>query len=92
LLQTHLEADILAQVVEPDRPDLPPDTAKAILSLRFNRAAVRRMNKLADKNRRGALRDAERAELERYVRVGDFLNLLHAKARVSLHNALFSKR
>ena len=42
------------------------------------------MNELAEKNRNGAITPSERALLERYVRVGNFLNLIHAKARCAL--------
>jgi uncharacterized protein YnzC (UPF0291/DUF896 family) len=81
------EADILSQVVAPDRADLPPELAQSILDLKFSHAAVDRMNELADKNNRGILSDAEREEMEKYMRVGSFLDLMQAKARLSLHNA-----
>jgi hypothetical protein len=38
------------------------------------------MNELAEKNRQNAIAPSERALLERYLRVGNFLNLIHAKA------------
>ena len=44
------------------------------------------MNELARKNQDGLLNDAEREELEGYVKVGDVLSLLHLKARRSLQN------
>ena len=78
------EADILGEVIAPDHPTLPEASANSILSLRFNQHAIDRMNELAEKNRRGELADAERALLEKYQRVGNFLNLLQAKARLSL--------
>jgi hypothetical protein len=78
------ESEILAQVVAPDQPTLPEASAKSILSLRFNQQAIDRMNELAEKNRRGALSEGEREVLERYQRVGNFLNLMQAKARLSL--------
>lgn len=78
------EAQILAQVVAPEKGVMPPALARSILDLRFNQDAVNRMNELAEKNRHDLLSDAERAELEKYQRVGNFLNLLQAKARLSL--------
>jgi hypothetical protein len=39
------------------------------------------MKELADKNRKGTIAPSDRALLERYPRVGNFLNLIHAKAR-----------
>ena len=44
------------------------------------------MMELADKNNRGTLSAAERQEMEKYARVGNFLDLLQAKARLSLKN------
>jgi hypothetical protein len=79
---TITEADILAQVIHPDQPGLPRELARAILDLRFDQAAVERMNELAEKNRQGTLTDAERADMEKYLRVGNFLNLMQAKARL----------
>ena len=82
---TITEADILAHIVAPGQPGLPPESARAILELKFDQTALKRMNDLAEKNRVGALSEAERIEMEKYLRVGQFLNLLQAKARVSLH-------
>jgi len=82
---TITEADILAHVIAPDQPGLPPESARAILALQFDQTALARMNDLAEKNRAGTLTEAERIEMEKYLRVGQFLNLLQAKARVSLH-------
>jgi hypothetical protein len=78
------EADILDQVVESGESGISPEVARAILGLKFNPQAVQRMNELAEKNRQGTLTADERAVLEKYLRVGNFLNLLQAKARLSL--------
>lgn len=78
------ESEILEQVIQSDSAALSPDAARALLGFRFNPAAVARMNELAEKNRKGAIAPSERALLERYVRVGNFLNLIHAKARSAL--------
>jgi hypothetical protein len=83
-MNTISEADILTDVVAPTQPTLPPAAARAILDLRFNTAANNRLNELAEKNRLGTLTDAERGDLDKYLRVGNFLNLMQAKARVSL--------
>jgi hypothetical protein len=81
------EADILSQVIAPDQPTLPAASAQSILALRFNQHAIDRMNELAEKNRQNALLEFERAELEKYQRVGNFLNLMQAKARLSLQQS-----
>jgi hypothetical protein len=78
------EADILGEVIAPDQPTLPEASARSILSLSFNERAIERMNELAEKNRRGELSENECRLLEMYQRVGNFLNLLQAKARLSL--------
>ena len=81
---TVTEADILAELVAPEEPNLRKDFARAILGVRFSAAARRRIKTLAAKNRRATLSDNERAELEKYLRVGLFIDLMQAKARASL--------
>jgi hypothetical protein len=83
-VSTDTEVEILEQVIDPHTAGMSPEAAKALLGLRFNEAAVARINALAEKNRQGTLSGAERALLERYQRVGNFLNLVHAKARCAL--------
>ena len=78
------ESAILEQVIEPGFAGMSPETAHALLRFRFNAAAAARINELAEKNRKGTIEPAERALLERYQRVGNFLNLVHAKARCAL--------
>jgi hypothetical protein len=78
------ESEILEQVIEPGATGMSPEAAQVLLRFQFNTAAVARMNELAKKNRRGTIAPSERALLERYQRVGNFLNLLHAKARCAL--------
>jgi hypothetical protein len=78
------ESEILEQVIEPGCAGMSREAAQALLRFQFNTAAVARMNELAEKNRNGSMAPAERALLERYVRVGNFLNLIHAKARCVL--------
>ncbi len=78
------ESEILEQVIDPGTAGMSPEAAQALLGFRFNATAVARMNELADKNRKGIIAPAERALLERYLRVGNFLNLIHAKARCAL--------
>lgn len=81
------EADILSEIIAPDQPTLPVSSAREILALCFNQQAIDRMNDLAEKSRHGTLAEAEHALLEKYQRVGNFLNLLQAKARLSLANS-----
>lgn len=78
------DAEILRAVVAPDEDGLSPESARALLDLRFQKPALDRMESLAERNRSGTLDPAERTELESYLRVGNFLNLVQAKARMSL--------
>jgi hypothetical protein len=78
------EADILNEVVAPDRPGLSQDAARSILALGFNENAQKRIGELLQANNLGTIVSEERAELDKYLRVGQLLDLLQAKARVSL--------
>jgi uncharacterized protein YnzC (UPF0291/DUF896 family) len=78
------EVDILNEMVAPDGGDFPPEGAKALLALQFTPKAVSRMNELAERNRLDALSSVEKAEMEKYMRVGNFLSVIKAKARLSL--------
>jgi hypothetical protein len=78
------ELEILAQVVGPGEPTLRAELARSILDMKFTEEAQAAIRGLLDKGNRGALSDAERAALDRYLRVGQFIDLLQAKARLSL--------
>ena len=84
---TISEADILSKVVAPDQAGLPAASARSILELGFSSDATRRMDELAEKNRQGTITAEEKAEMEKYMRVGNFLNLMQTKARLSLKEA-----
>jgi hypothetical protein len=79
------EAAIIARMIHPERADLPKDTAQAVLRLfGLDQADLDRMHDLAVKNQDDALTPAEKVELENYIRVSYFVDLMHAKARLSL--------
>lgn len=80
------EADIFARLIHPQVGNLPQEVSRLILDLRFEAEDITRMNELAEKNNRGLLSETEHQEMEKYLRVGNFLNLLHAKARQSLQH------
>ena len=81
---TITEFDILCDVISPKRANLPPEVARSILTWKFSAKSAAKMNKLADRNRRGKITEQEREELERFLRVGSLVNLAQAKARQSL--------
>ena len=78
------ELDILAEVVLPNEPTFPVEVSRAMLDLHFGERARRRIEELLARNRSGDIAIEDRFELEKYLRVGQFLDLLHAKARLSL--------
>lgn len=78
------EADILDELVEPHRSTLSARVAEELLSLSFNDSAKDTIRELLQKNNAGTITDVEKGTLENYLRVGEFLDLLQAKARVSL--------
>ena len=74
----HVESSIL------DRLVLPPESARAVLSIKFTADDEERMGELMDRNNQGILTARELAEMEGYHRVGTFLGVLQAKARLHL--------
>jgi hypothetical protein len=78
------ELEVLSQVIAPDEPRLEAELARSILGMRFTAEAEATIRMLLEKNNRGELSALERDALDRYLRVGQFIDLLHAKARLSL--------
>jgi len=79
-----VEAAILTRVIRPEKDDVPVGQAKALLRLRFEQSDLDRLYELVVKNQDDDLTPAEKAELEGYLRISAFLDLMHAKARHSL--------
>ena len=78
------EFDILSDVISPKRATLQPDVARLILDWKFSAKSVARMNQLAERNNSGKITADEREELEKFLRVGSLIDLIQAKARLSL--------
>ena len=78
------EADILNEIVEPSHSRFSRQVAEEFLSLCFNESARERIRELLRKNNAGLISETEQTTLQNYLRVGEFLDLLQAKARVSL--------
>lgn len=81
------EADILNEIVEPNRPTFSPQVAEELLSLHFNDSATDRIRDLLQKNNAGHITPTEKATLENYLSVGELLDLMQAKARITLHQS-----
>lgn len=80
------ENDILQQLVYPiDEND--PEAARALLRIKFDGAVIKRVNQLLRKNSRGKITADERILLDKYLRMGTFLDIIQAKARKVLKKA-----
>ena len=71
-------------VVAPGESTFSVPVARAVEALSFSTEQEDKIHKLLDKNNAGSISARELAELEGYIRVGNFLNLLKTKARSSL--------
>ncbi len=78
------DAAILARLIRPEDANLPAAAAKAWLAIRFDNQDLAQIHELVTKNQDDALTPVVKADLESYLRVSSFLDLMHAKARRSL--------
>ena len=78
------DAAILAKLIRPNDDDLPAPEAQALLNIRFGKRELDRIHELVTKNQDDALTAPEKADLESYLRVSAFIDLVHAKAHRSL--------
>jgi hypothetical protein len=82
---SHLnEAEILEQMIHPGDADLSPEAAHALLHLAFDAEATRTIERLLQLNAAGKISGDDRRLLDRYVRIGQLIDLIQAKARLSL--------
>lgn len=84
-VETPSDSEIFARVIAADEA-LPPNVARSVLAWKFPEPDLERVRKLQEKNNAGTISEAERRELESYVRVGQFVAVMQAKARLSLKN------
>jgi hypothetical protein len=78
------EMEILAHVVAPEQKTFEPMFARWVLGMRFDDEVQDQIRQLLEKNNQGALSETERSLLDKYLRVGQFIDLLQAKARLTL--------
>jgi hypothetical protein len=81
------EASILSRAIDPDSGGWAPSVAQGILSLSLSSADRDRMNELAAKSQEGSLGSDEQLEIESYRQACRLLDLMKAKARLSLKKA-----
>lgn len=62
------------------------DSAHAVLSIHFSPDDEHRMRELMEKNNDGTITPEEQTEMEAFRRIGSFLAILQAKARLQLRN------
>jgi hypothetical protein len=88
---TLTEADILEQIINALDGDFSPEAARTLLELKFDRKATQKIRSLLAKNNRGIISTNERSVLDKYLRVGQLIDLLQAKARLSLQASTDSR-
>jgi hypothetical protein len=79
--------DILCELFSPEAPPMSPEAAQWALSVRLTDEQKERMLELADLSSQGRISESQRRELESFRDAGNFLTVLHAKARLSLMQA-----
>jgi hypothetical protein len=83
-LTVETEAEIWSRTIQPENGSLSAEAARALLELKLRPNDVERANELSAKAREGTLTDEEGRELDSFLNVGRALELLKAKARLSL--------
>ncbi len=83
----HTETAILDRAIGPAEANWPDVTARSLLEISLSAADAQRRDELAEKARQGALSAEETVELQNYGHVGRLLELMKAKARVSLRRS-----
>jgi hypothetical protein len=81
------EASILSRAIAPDSGTWSPSVAHGVLSLALSASDRDRMDELAAKSRDGSLGADEQLEIESYRQACRLLDLMKAKARLSLKQA-----
>jgi hypothetical protein len=84
-VETPADSDIFARVISSDDV-IPPSVARSVLAWKFPEPDLERVRRLQERNNAGTISAAERRELESYVRVGQFVAVMQAKARLALKN------
>jgi hypothetical protein len=84
---TTPEGAIWGRLLDPAKPTLSAEAARAVLVLDFPPADKERMNELAARARAGTIAPEEMEEVETYGRVGSVLGIMKSKARRALKAA-----
>ncbi|MHC1763401.1 MAG: hypothetical protein AB9869_03705 [Verrucomicrobiia bacterium] len=81
------QTGILGRAINPDEATWSEAASRSILDIKLNGEDTRRRDVLADKAREGTLTPDEAAELDNYRHVGRILELMKAKAKISLRKS-----
>jgi hypothetical protein len=81
------EAEILVEAIAPRRGNMSTAVAESVLKWKLSARALQRMKTLLNRNASGKLTTTESAELDGFRRVGLLLDLVHAKAQLSLQRS-----
>ncbi len=85
------ESAILTRAIKPRGKTLSPMVAKALLAMQLDENDRVRLHELAKLNQAGKLSEDQSQELQSYLNVGMLLDLLQAKARLSIKKTTTSR-
>jgi hypothetical protein len=80
----NIEPVIWARLMQAQRHEISPETARYLLSIEFGESDRDRIEYLAGQSEAGALTVDEQAEFDGYLHVANLLALMQSKARVVL--------
>lgn len=83
---TLTEGEILERIVAKGQVALSAGAARSLLELRFPARETARIRSLLRRNNSGTITANERIALDKYLRIGQLLDLIHARARLALAN------
>jgi hypothetical protein len=82
---------ILSRAMNNGGAAMAPAFARRVLTYGFSPADQERIADLMERNQAGVLPPAEKAELDEFARVGTFLSILQAQARLALKRTAKAK-
>ena len=85
--QNTTTTDILAEMIRPADPTFQVEFAKHVLTWKLNSETVTQVRDLLWRNNAGTISSDEKETLQKYLLVGQFVDLLQAKARESLQHS-----
>jgi hypothetical protein len=80
----EIEISILRRIIRPEGKGMSKAAARSLLRLAFDQEDHDRVHALLVKNQEGKLTPQEEDELDFYLHIESFLNILHSKARMVL--------